>query len=82
MLDDLSDELISYDWSADQAAAVVTFLEDLAEAIWSRYGFTIRGGTLGPGPPAEAPQLALPFPPPWEQGPDEPDDLSDDDIPW
>lgn len=73
---------IPFDWTADQALAVVEFLEDLAERIWSRYGFAIRGGTLGPGPPAETPQLTLPFPPLWEQGIGRSADLLDRDAPW
>ena len=57
---------IPFDWTADQALAVVEFLEDLAERIWSRYGLAIRGATFGAGPPAETRQLTLPFPPSWK----------------
>ena len=59
---------IPFDWTADQALAVVEFLEDLAERIWSRYGLAIRGSSIGPGPPTETPQLTLPFPPLWQCG--------------
>ncbi len=59
--------VIPYDWTAEQANAVVQFLEDLAEVIWSRYGFAIsRECYPRPGPPRDAGQLRLPFPPSWD----------------
>ncbi len=66
MFDDLPDELIPYDWTADQALAVVNFIERLAEAIWSRYGPAISRDCLSPPAPARNPdQLRLPLPPRW-----------------
>lgn len=67
MLDELPDDLIPYDWTADQAHAVVNFLEDLAEAIWSRYGPAISRDCLTPRVAAtrDPRQLRLPLPPPW-----------------
>jgi hypothetical protein len=82
MHDDLSQDPIPYAWTADQALTVVEFLEDLAELIWSRYGFTIRGCSLEPDPPAETPQLALPFPPLWECRTGRDADRPDDWEPW
>ena len=65
MCDVRLDELIPYDWTSDQAFAVVDFLEILAEAIWSRYGPAISCDCLTPpvvtsGDPQ---QLRLPLPP-------------------
>jgi hypothetical protein len=67
MHEDCFDELIHYDWTSEQAHAVVNFLEDLAEAIWSRYGPAISRDLLTPpvllaGSPH---QLRLPLPPRW-----------------
>jgi hypothetical protein len=67
MPEDHRDEIIPYDWTSDQAHAVVNFLEDLAEAIWSRYGPAISRDCLTPpvitaGDPQ---QLRLPLPPRW-----------------
>jgi len=67
MLDELRNDLLPYDWTADQAHAVVNFLEDLAEAIWSRYGPAISRDCLRPpevnwGDPR---QVRLPLPSPW-----------------
>lgn len=73
--------VVPYDWTAEQANAVVEFLQDLAEVIWSRYGSAIASQCYPqPGPPRDAVQLGLPFPPSW-------DDvhfhkLGDDDIHW
>jgi hypothetical protein len=83
--DGLDEPAIPYDWTAAEALAVVNFLEDLADHIWSRYGLAIRGCTLGPPPPLQTRQLALPFTPPWEQGIDMdevPDEEDDHDIPF
>ena len=66
MPEDRRDELIPYDWTSDQAHAVVNFLEDLAEAIWSRYGPAISRDCLTPPVAAGNPQqLRLPLPPRW-----------------
>lgn len=82
MQDDLFEDPIPYDWTADQALAVVEFLEDLAERIWSRYGLAIRGCSLGPDPPAETLQLTLPFQPLWEYGIGLDKDPRDYDLSW
>ncbi len=85
-LDKLDEPIVPYDWTADQALAVVEFLEVLAEVVWSRYGFAIAQECHPrPDPLAETPQLRLPFPPLWEYGIElDKDDTSDDldDIPW
>ena len=67
MLEDRRDEVIPYDWTSDQAQAVVNFLEDLAEVIWSRYGFAISRDCWTPpaDPTADPQQLRLPLPPRW-----------------
>jgi hypothetical protein len=73
--------IISYDWTAEQAKAVVELLEDLAEVIWARYSSVIASQCYPrPGPPRDAEQLGLPFPPSWDdvhcQKP------GDDDFNW
>ena len=67
MFDVLLDDLIPYDWDSDQAYAVVNFLEDLAEAIWSRYGPAISRDCLHPPelPRGDPMQLTLPLPSHW-----------------
>lgn len=82
MHDHLSQDPIPYDWTADQALAVVEFLEAVTELVWSRYGFAIRGGSLGPEPPAATSQLTLPFPPLWDYEIGLENDGTDYDIPW
>jgi hypothetical protein len=57
MFEQQLDELIPYDWTFDQAHAVVNLLEDLAEAIWSRY--------VPPVVVGNPQQLMLPLPPRW-----------------
>mgnify|MGYP000497103560 CR=1 FL=1 len=54
-------------WTPAEALAVYEFLNDLAEAIWSRYGPAISRDCLTPpvvtaGDPQ---QLRLPLPPRW-----------------
>jgi len=73
--------VIPYDWTAEQANAVVRFLEDLAEVIWARYGFAIaRVCYPRPAPFGDPMQLGLPFPPSWDDAHrHEPDD---DDFSW
>lgn len=64
MYRDHYDDLIPYDWTADQAHAVVNFLELLADAIWARYGPAISRDSLTPPVTARDPlQLRLPLPP-------------------
>ena len=59
--------VVPYDWPAQQAYAVVEFMQDLAEVIWSRYGSAIsRECYPRPGPPRDAAQLGLPFPTSWD----------------
>jgi hypothetical protein len=77
MLDD-----IPFDWTPDQALAVLDFLEDLADHIWSRYGLAIRGSAYGPEPPAPTSQLTLPFPPLWLYRVDAGRQDLQDDIPF
>ena len=83
MPDDAVDHPIPHDWSADQALAVVDFLERLAERIWSCYGLAPRDccpGGASAGPPQ---QLPLPFPQPWwDHVQDDIPGDPDDDIPW
>ena len=57
--------IIPYDWTPDEAYATVTFLERLAEAIWSDYGFAIARDCFPHHPlrgPNEPVQLKLPLP--------------------
>lgn len=68
MLDDdlLDDPLIPYDWTAEEAYAVVTFLELLAEAVWCRHGVGIRAFLSPPSSCHRDPQqLSLPFHSTW-----------------
>jgi hypothetical protein len=78
------DSILPYDWTTEQAYAVVMFLEDLAEAIWSRYGFAIAKDYFPK--PTYFPhnlQLDLPFPTWWQWPSQAPDSLDDDnDIPF
>jgi hypothetical protein len=57
MHDDRFNELIPCNWTYDQALAVVYFLDDLAEAIWSR--------CVPPVVVGNPQQLTLPLPPIW-----------------
>ena len=73
--------VVPYDWTAQQAYAVVEFLQDLAEVIWDRYGSAIsRECYPRPGPPQDAVQLGLPFSPSWDDVHFQ--KLSDDDFNW
>ena len=81
MQSDMSENPIPHDWTADQALALVEFLEALAELIWSRYGLAIRGCSLGPDPPPKTQQLTLPFPPLWDCGIHLASHVADYDIP-
>ncbi len=66
MSDDLLDQPIPCDWTAEQAHAVVDFLERLAEVVWSRYGLVISRDCFShPALPTSPQQLTLPLPPPW-----------------
>lgn len=72
--DDMDDlPLVSYEWTPEEAYAVVTFLEGLAEAVWCRHGLSIRAWLYSPGCHLDDPQqLDLPFHPSWLCGDDLP----------
>lgn len=82
--DSLDEPAIPYDWTADQALAVVEFLETLDELVWSRYGRAIAKKYYPhQAPLPETPQLMLPFPPLWEQRIHMDDiDSADNDVPF
>jgi hypothetical protein len=64
-----SDEhLIPYHWTAEEAHAVIDFLEQLTEAIWSRYGLFILQDINSRARPPNNVQLELPFDSLWFEG--------------
>jgi len=74
LYDDIDDQpLVAFEWTAEEAYAVVTFLEGLAEAVWCRHGLSIRALLYPPRGYLDDPlQLDLPFHPKWLGGDDLP----------